>query len=290
MIPKDYITEWRRTAPWTHDAQVEQDLVISRALGEMFGNSIIREHLVFRGGTALYKLYSPRQVRYSEDIDLVQAKPGAIGKIVDELRSLLDPWLGQPRRVFVEDSVKLVYRFQSEDIPSIPLRLKIEINTREHGSLYGTATRPLNIVSRYYSVKTEIPTYQLEELLGTKMRALYQRKKGRDLFDMWYFFKNTDAESRKIVECFQWYTAREGKTPSRANFESNLHDKSKDHSFGREVEPFLAQGVMWDPHGAMRTIHDKLVSKLTGEPWKGNARLEKKSKEKIYHGSANNNQ
>lgn len=31
MIPKDYITAWRAQAPWQLDAQVEQDLVISRA-------------------------------------------------------------------------------------------------------------------------------------------------------------------------------------------------------------------------------------------------------------------
>ena len=36
MIPKDFITEWREQAPWITDAQVEQDLVISRALVEIF--------------------------------------------------------------------------------------------------------------------------------------------------------------------------------------------------------------------------------------------------------------
>ena len=34
MIPRDFITEWRSEAPWTPDEQVEQDLVISRAVVE----------------------------------------------------------------------------------------------------------------------------------------------------------------------------------------------------------------------------------------------------------------
>ena len=57
MIPRDYITEWRTRAPWIEDFQVEQNLIISRALVEMFSNSVLAEALAFRGGTALYKLY-----------------------------------------------------------------------------------------------------------------------------------------------------------------------------------------------------------------------------------------
>ena len=39
MIPRDYVTRWRAHAPWAIDAQVEQDLVISRALVELFRSS-----------------------------------------------------------------------------------------------------------------------------------------------------------------------------------------------------------------------------------------------------------
>ncbi len=56
MIPKDFITEWRDRAPWVLDRQVEQDLVISRALVELFSREPIAHALAFRGGTALYKL------------------------------------------------------------------------------------------------------------------------------------------------------------------------------------------------------------------------------------------
>ena len=57
MIPRDYITEWRTQAPWVQDSQVEQDLVIGRALVEMFSHPVLAEGLAFRGGTALYRLY-----------------------------------------------------------------------------------------------------------------------------------------------------------------------------------------------------------------------------------------
>ena len=57
MIPKADIVAWRQFAPWVTDAQVEQDLIISRALVSIFQNSYLAERLAFRGGTALHKLY-----------------------------------------------------------------------------------------------------------------------------------------------------------------------------------------------------------------------------------------
>jgi hypothetical protein len=79
MIPKAHITAWRVQAPLLADAQVEQDLIISRAIVELFRVPEIASSLVFRGGTALYKLYLDPPARYSEDIDLVQARPEPIG-------------------------------------------------------------------------------------------------------------------------------------------------------------------------------------------------------------------
>jgi hypothetical protein len=132
MIPKDHITEWRAHAPWAIDAQVEQDLVISRALVEMFRVPELANSLTFRGGTALYKLYFTPAARYSEDIDLVQVRSEPVGKTIDRARSVLDPWLGTPRRQLKEGRANLVYRFASEDAPPLKMRLKVEVNTREH--------------------------------------------------------------------------------------------------------------------------------------------------------------
>ena len=94
MIPHDYITEWRARAPWVEDFQVEQDLVISRALVEIFSDAVLARSLAFRGGTALYKLYLTPPTRYSEDIDLIQVEPGPAGPVMDALRAVLRPWLG----------------------------------------------------------------------------------------------------------------------------------------------------------------------------------------------------
>ena len=65
MIPRDYITEWRDHAPWVQDFQVEQDLVISRALIAIFTHPVLADALAFRGGTALYKLHIHLQTSHS---------------------------------------------------------------------------------------------------------------------------------------------------------------------------------------------------------------------------------
>lgn len=98
MIAKDYVTAWRAHVPWLSDHQVEQDLVISRALVEIFGITNNARRLAFRGGTALYKLYLSPAARYSEDIDLVQVASEPIGDTLDAVRAVPDPWLGEPRR------------------------------------------------------------------------------------------------------------------------------------------------------------------------------------------------
>ena len=99
--------------------------------------------LALRGGTALNKLYLQPGARYSEDIDFVQIKPEPIGETLDLVRRVLDPWLGQPQRKLKEGRVNLVYRFQSEDAPPLKMRLKVEINSREHFSELGHVRVPL---------------------------------------------------------------------------------------------------------------------------------------------------
>ena len=54
MIPRAFINEWRSAVPWIFDTQVEQDLILSRAMIELYSSEVIRSSLAFRGGTALH--------------------------------------------------------------------------------------------------------------------------------------------------------------------------------------------------------------------------------------------
>lgn len=205
MIPKADIVAWRKFAPWVNDAQVEQDLIISRALVAIFQNQVLAERLAFRGGTALHKLYFVVPRRYSEDIDLVQIISAPIGQIIDAMQDVLNGFLGTPRRKQTEQSVTLIYRLESEGPPVVQMRLKVEINTREHFTVEGYQKQPFAVQSRWFKGNCEITTYTLDELLATKLRALYQRRKGRDLFDLWLGITEGKANAGKIIHVFKHY-------------------------------------------------------------------------------------
>ncbi|MBI2930959.1 MAG: nucleotidyl transferase AbiEii/AbiGii toxin family protein [Planctomycetes bacterium] len=203
MIPEAAITHWKNVVPWPQDAQVEQDLILSRALVEIFQEPILSKELLLRGGTALHKIYLKPARRYSEDIDLVQASPGPIGPLLDAIRARLDPLLGTPQRERNPGNVTLRYRMDSEIPPVIPLRLKVEINSREHFSVFGGQAHSFSIRSPWFEGRADIQTYTLDELLATKLRALYQRRKGRDLFDLWFGLGMTGVGPRNIVQAFR---------------------------------------------------------------------------------------
>lgn len=262
MIPRDYVTEWRAEAPWIDDAQVEQDLVMSKALVDIFSHPVLHEALAFRGGTALYKLYVKPPARYSEDIDLVQVKAEPAGPIMAALREVLNPWLGDPRYKQSQGRVTFAYRFNSGGTPGVPLRLKIEINTREHYSVSGFVDIPYNISSRWFDGSCQIKTYELNELLATKLRALYQRSKGRDLFDLAVALNNTGANSEAITEIFTEYMGYGGHHVTRTQFETNLAAKRYDPNFVADIGPLLSPGYDWNFETMADNVSTKLLARL----------------------------
>jgi len=268
VIPRDFITEWRASVPWVADLQVEQDLVISRALVELYSRPLVARSLAFRGGTALYKLHLRPAARYSEDIDLVQIDAGPIGPVLGEVRAALDPWLGEPRWKQSEGRVTLGYRFDSEDVPPIRMKLKVEINSREHFAVLGHRLRRFEVATRWFSGGADIATYELDELLGTKLRALYQRKKGRDLFDLSLALDRPAVAPDRVVACFTRYMTEQGERVTRAMFERNLLLKRRDPVFTGDISPLLAPGHVWDLEVALKTVLEKVVARLPGDAWK----------------------
>ena len=114
MIPQAQILAWHKVAPWQFDFQVEQDLILSRILVEIYNDEFLRDRLLFRGGTALTKLFFEKPYRYSEDLDFVQTVAGPIKPIVLRLQKLIDPWLGQSTTRTRANGFRSYYQFRSE--------------------------------------------------------------------------------------------------------------------------------------------------------------------------------
>ena len=263
MIPKPHIAQWQDHAPWKQFYQVEQDLVISRALVEIFSDDFLRENLAFRGGTALHKLYLNPAPRYSEDIDLVQIKAGPIKPIMKRLKEVIT-FFEEPRKTQVKGhGAKALYRFTSE-YEEIRLRLKLEINCKEHFNVLDWVDFPFEVKSEWFSGKAKIKTYSINELLGTKLRALYQRSKGRDLFDLDYSRLKMELNIDEIIHCFKEYItfATGNKPPSKKEFLMNIEDKEVDPNFTGDMEALLRPEIEYNQEEAFAWLKKEIIEKI----------------------------
>ena len=263
MIPKPYIAKWQEHTPWKQFYQVEQDLVISRALVEIFSDDFLRENLAFRGGTALHKLYLNPAPRYSEDIDLVQIKAGSIKPIMERLSEVIT-FFEEPRKTQVKGhGAKALYRFTSE-YEEIQMRLKLEINCKEHFNVLDWVDFPFEVKSDWFSGSAKIRTYSINELLGTKLRALYQRSKGRDLFDLNYARLNRELDFDKIITCFKEYTsfATGNRPPSKKEFLLNVEEKENDVDFRGDMEALLRSGIEYNQEEAFDWLKTELIEQI----------------------------
>lgn len=240
--------------------QVEQDLVISRALVELYNEPHIKETLVFRGGTALNKLFIHPPARYSEDIDFVQKNPDPIGKTMDAIRELLKPWLGDPSWKLTQRSAKMIYKYES--VNKTLAKLKIEINTAEHFQVLPFKILPLSMNSAWFKGSADIVTYEIDELIATKLRALYQRRKGRDLFDIWYVIERNLIQLDRVLDIFYQYCRYSDVKISGEAFLKNLELKKDHRDFRMDMSVLLPSRLLWNFNEAYDCVVEKVISKM----------------------------
>jgi predicted nucleotidyltransferase component of viral defense system len=105
--------------------------------------------------------------------------------------------------------------------------------------------------------------------MGTKFRALYQRAKGRDLYDLWMAISDLKVDCNKVLEAFRHYNDKNNLRISRAEYEENLFNKRSSKDFLSDAKQVLPETAEWDPKVAFETVLRKLVEHLPGEAWQG---------------------
>jgi len=262
MIPERALKEWSEFLPWKMKEYIEQDLIICRALCALFNDEYLGEHLAFRGGTTLNKLYLHPQPRYSEDIDLVQINAEPIKETMERIRKAL-MFLGKPVIKQKNHNNTLIFRYNSEILPIIPLRLKVEINTREHFNVLGLTQHDFSVNNQWFSGSCKATTYFLEELLGTKLRALYQRRKGRDLFDLWKALSTQSINTENIIRCYRVYIGFSvDNSPTQKEYLLNIEQKIVDSEFLGDIEMLLRPDEKYNPVEAWELVKEVLIKKL----------------------------
>lgn len=254
MISAQDIALWSIEHPWQSGNQVEQDLLLSQAICKIANDPLLRNELILRGGTAYHKLFLPEPLRYSEDLDYVRTTTGGIGPVMRRL-SDLGTELGYSVRTKMGLYPKVVWRFTFAS--GIPGKVKIEINTFERSPVMDLCSKPLCVDCRYCEEEALVPTFQAEELVATKLRALYQRSKGRDLFDLWLALTELELDPEIIVGAFPTYRP-EGITAQLMT--ENLSKKLEDSLFLHDMDNLIRpRSISYDPAEAAAAVTDQLI-------------------------------
>jgi predicted nucleotidyltransferase component of viral defense system len=262
VIPAAAITAWGVDRPWPSRQQIEQDLLLARLIVEIYRHPYLSDELVFRGGTCLHQLRLSRPWRYSEDLDFVRRTSTGVGQVFDALRTVADDLgLTVAKRVLNEHP-KMVLRANSEDDGSAFLRIKIEVNTQERSPAQPLEVVPFVVTNSWFSGSADIVTFSAHELVATKIRALYQRRKGRDLFDLWLALGEMGLDPDLIVDAFSpyrppGYTAILGIR--------NLRDKLANRSFRTDLLPLIAGDRLdgYDVDSAGEMVIERLLSRIS---------------------------
>jgi hypothetical protein len=221
--------------------------------------------LAMRGGTCLHKLHLPTPLRYSEDLDYVRAtrtgvKPftQALGRIADRLGLTVSSRQRSGQMVHVY--------FDAEPTEGIGrIRIKIEMNIAETESHRPrTAVRHAAETS-WWSGEAEIPTFEPTELLATKLRALYQRSKGRDLFDRWLGLTVLEADPDEIAAGYNHYMG--DAIFSYPELRDNLTAKLANPSFRHDLDALVTRApAEYDLGTAADLVMHALGSRLRDAP------------------------
>jgi len=276
-ITRQDILAHQAVVPWAAQYQVEQDLLLCRSMVALFDDKFLSSQIAMRGGTLLHKVHLAPAARYSEDIDLVAVGTRPEGHIRRAIRRVLTDVLGEPKasvwgtlRLALRNAVRpsrvlqMTYSLPSIIEPGRMLDIVVEANVTERKPHRAVVEIPFSFPFRDKPVQTRIKGYDIHEMLGTKMRAMFQRKRGRDLFDLYWALTESakPVDPAAVIESFQHYMKQEGTTAGRAEFVAILNAHLKDRGFCSDTETLLRSGIAYDPQLAGKFVIANLLNLL----------------------------
>jgi predicted nucleotidyltransferase component of viral defense system len=100
--------------------------------------------------------------------------------------------------------------------------------------------------------------------LGTKLRALYQRKKGRDLYDLYIALtQKPDLDIDALLHCYREYmNLSVEKPPTQREYILNMEAKMQDSEFLGDTTALLRPDVPYDPHTAYELVKTTLIERI----------------------------
>lgn len=276
---------WRAYAPWASDLMVEQDYLLSRVVAAIFEDEFLSRQVAMRGGTVLHKGHLAPASRYSEDIDLVCVGDRPQGHIRKALHRVIAPILGEPtesaitlitlavRNLLSKSTIlRTTYTYDPTSHEAAFAHLKVEVNMNENRSHFELVPVDIAVPDGKGGVRSvQVVSYSLDEMLGTKLRALLQREQGRDLYDLWWAWQRSTAgdavypvDPARVGQAFRFYMAREGSTFAASEVQAELERRMKSRKFLNDMDGYLPDGQTYDPKTACAQFFEVFLPHIDG--------------------------
>lgn len=232
-LTESIVRRWADEQGFADLLLAELDYRLVQFLKALYADSFLAERLYIKGGTAINRLYLEDSSRLSVDLDFNHIGPKKQvlkerKKVRERIRELLKKQ---------DDSYDISWKHRYEltrlkskykTVVGTPQRFKIEISHIERFPILEPVEKQLETSEGQF----KIATYRLEELTATKIRALFERLKGRDIYDLFFIskLKPDPVVTRKM---FIYYFYR-----SRKVFNPKVHYKNltQRYSLGSYVD------------------------------------------------------
>ena len=144
------------------------------------------------------------------------------------------------------------------------MEIVVEVNVTERKSHRPIVEIPFGFPFRDAQVRASISAYDNHEMLGTKMRALFQRRRGRDLFDLYRALTvaKPPVDPSAVIESFLHYLRQEAGAVRRLEFVAILESHLADAGFRSDTDDLLRKGIAYDPGMAGEYIRSHLLDLL----------------------------
>jgi predicted nucleotidyltransferase component of viral defense system len=221
----------------------EKHYVNSWVLYAIF-TSPLGDSLVFKGGTALSKLYFPDIWRFSEDLDFT-----ATEQLPDVEETLASALAGIEAESGISFEISNVHAAGDPvEYVQVDVQYDAVLGQKNTTDLDITFNEPLVFPAvdhehAFEDVPTfDLTAYSIEEIFVEKLRSLFQRARARDYYDIYRLLEQESFDDTEIV--------------------SALREKADAH----DVELALAEGVPADDVEAVRAYWDQALNRLVTEP------------------------
>ena len=123
------------------------------------------------------------------------------------------------------------------------------------------STKGFSVNTGWFKGSCNISTYHLEEMIGTKIRALYQRRKGRDLYDLYKALTLANLNIEQVLTCYHEYMKFVvDNPPTQKQYLQNMELKMKDNEFLGDTKVLLRPDESYYSEKAWETIKKELIT------------------------------